>query len=284
MKEEPFFIVNEFLEKERNELAKVLDKVKSSNSNYYNKSVFLRNFSNLMFQAYKKEKHKIMTIDENIRKKVEKSVLEKKRQLLLARLREVEEKEKNTKKEDIILSKESGKTLVSSFFDGTKYIVKEPDINEYHKVLADLKSLPGSIVDNDLELKKAVKEEFDSNKLNFSDDAYDKIRYYLVRDIKKYGAISPLIEDKRVNEIVCDGSGKNIHVNYDGSSNVITNIVIENDEALNKLIKLLASRINQKVSKENPFLSGKLEEDLELQATYGTEFIKPKFVITRIST
>ena len=103
----------------------------------------------------------------------------------------------------------------------------------------------------------------------------------MVRDLKRYGLLSPLIEDKKIREIVCNGAGKNIHINYDGNTDVITNIVIDTDDALNKFIEFLAGRLNQKISKENPFLSGELEKGLELQATYGSEFVKPKFVITR---
>lgn len=281
MKEEPFFIINEFLEKERSELAKILETVRSSDSNHYNKSVFLRNFSNLMLQAYRKEKSKARSLDESINKRIEKSVLERKRQLLLAKLKEIEEKEKNTRNEDIILSKESGKTLVASSFDGTKYVVKEPDINEYTKILATLKSLPINVIENDQQLKVAVKKEFENNKLGFNEEVYDKVRYYIIRDTKKYGVISPLIEDKNVKEIVCDGSGKNIHINYEGATDIITNIVIDTDNELNNFISFLAKKLNQQVTKENPFLSGRLEDGLELQATYGTDFIKPKFVITR---
>ena len=43
----------------------------------------------------------------------------------------------------------------------------------------------------------------------------------------------------------------------------------------------LANKLNQKISVENPFLTASFE-GFNLQATFGSEFVKPKFLISRI--
>jgi len=283
MNEEPFFVVNEFLEKERNELANIVEALKGEHARYYDKAVFLRNFTNLMFKAYQTKKYDSGVNEELLAKRLEKIRLEKQKQELMKKLQEFEQKNKNVERKEVIISKESGETFVSSSFDGTKYLVKEPILEaSYQKPLLGLKSkLNLQLLNNEVELKKAISAELKNSNVKEDGSLIDKLRYYLVRDLKRYGLLSPLIEDKKIREIVCNGAGKNIHINYDGNTDVITNIVIDTDDALNKFIEFLAGRLNQKISKENPFLSGELEKGLELQATYGSEFVKPKFVITR---
>ena len=58
MKDEPFFLVNEFLEREQKELQDILNIIKVENYRKNQKAVFLRNFTNEAFKAYKKNKDK----------------------------------------------------------------------------------------------------------------------------------------------------------------------------------------------------------------------------------
>ncbi|MEK6956070.1 MAG: hypothetical protein AABW52_05400 [Nanoarchaeota archaeon] len=283
MKEEPFFIVNEFLEKDKNEIVKILETLKAEPVDYYNKAVFLKNFTNLMLKAHQNQTYKHKIKNDEISNKLEKIKLQKQKDELLKRLKELEEKSKNVEKKDVVLSKETGKTLVKSSYDGTKYIVKEPELNEQQK--NTLKNLEDNtalgILNNDKKIKDIISEELKKNNLELSENNFDIIRYYLVRDLKRYGVLSPLIEDKKITDIVCDGEGKNITITYEGKHEVITNIIIEKDEEINKIIERLAKKMNQSLNKENPFINGEIEKGLELQATYGNEFMKPKFVITR---
>ena len=275
MKDEPFLMINDFLEKDRHELENVIEALNSKPKNYYSKAVFLRNFSNFMFKAYNKQKN-------NSKNDNSKLLLENRKNELLEKLKAVETKSINLETKEVIMSKESGKSLVNCSFDGTKYIVSEPSLDlKYLDFLSSLKkNLNPKIIDSN-KLKSFLKSELTSKNLGFSEDVYDKLRYYLIRDINKYGVISPLIEDKNVKEIVCGGSGNNIHIKYDANSDVITNIMLKNDDEVNNIIKIFALKMKQPINKENPFLNGELEYGLVVQANYGTEFLKPKFVISK---
>ena len=283
MKEEPFFIVNEFLERDKNEIVKILDVLKAEPVDYYNKAVFLKNFTNLMMKAHQNQTYKHKVKNDETNKKLEKIKLQKQKDELLKRLKELEEKTKNIERKDIVLSKDTGKTLVKSSYDGNMYIIKEPELNEQQQIT--LKNLEENtavgILNDDRKIREIISQELKKNNLETNEENFDIMRYYLVRDLKRYGVLSPLIQDKKITDIVCDGEGKNLTVTYEGKHEVITNITIEKDTEINKIIEELAKKMNQKLNKENPFINGKIEDGLELQATYGSEFMKPKFVITR---
>jgi len=197
MEEEPFFLVNDFVDKERKELEKILETVKGYKNRDLEKAVFLRNFTNQIFKAHKKTK--ILKID---KKKIEKETLEKKKQELLKKIEETQKKQttgttaekfieletpKLTEEKNIILSKESRKPLVSIGFDGTKYNIKEPELKESDiKLLNEVKSLN---IEEKEKLVNSIKDLCKKYNIQYSDEYYDKIRYFLVRDFKKYGKI-----------------------------------------------------------------------------------------------
>ncbi len=286
MKDEPFFLVNAFLEKGRKELEHVLEVVEGKNQKYSDRTVFIRNFTNEMFKAHKITKRpKIEEEKKSISK--EKESLLKKKQELIKKLQELQIKKpveiqhpELTEGKSIILSKETGKALVKTEFNGTKYTVIEPELNENDILL--LKELSRAIIDldNKQKLVGKLKELCNKFSVKYTEEYYDKIRYYAVRDVKKYGKISPLIEDSDVREIVCSNAGTPIIISYKGKEDILTNITLTLDE-LNNFLQVIAKKANQKTSVENPFLNITIDK-LNIQGTISSEFVKPKFVITKI--
>ncbi len=286
MKDEPFFLVNEFLEREQKELKEVLKIIKVENYRENQKSVFLKNFTNEAFKAYRKNKDKMGLLKAEEKKlDFEKESLLKKRKLVLDKLKELEKVEVKeitaplpSQEKQVILSKETGKTLVKTEFDGKNYNVIEPILNlEYLKLIDELKELN---LDSKDELKQQVGVLCNKYKINYTDDYFDKIRYYLVRDVKKYGKISALIEDKDVKDIICSGSGKLLSVNYKDQDDVGTNIIFNSEDEVNNFIKFLGKKGEQKFSLENPFLEFSFD-GLKIQGNLGSEFIKGKFAISK---
>ncbi len=284
MDEEPFFIVNEFLEKERVELQEVLDSLKGPKFDHYERSVFIRQFTNEMFRAYKNQIYRINKVAAEERNRLARLKLQKQKELLLEQLKSVEELKKYTEegdkaKKDIVLSKVTNKTLVSSKFFDNKYQVIEPLLNVNDvKLLNEIKSKVN--LDDNEGLKKLIESSCKVYNINFTDDYFDKIRYYLVRDLKKYGKVSPLLEDKNVKEVICNGTKQPLLVTYEGNSNVPTNVNLDSDTDINNLIKYFAQISKVEIKPDNPFLNFKFN-NFEIQATLGNDFLKPKFVIVR---
>lgn len=287
MKEEPFFLVNEFLEKEKKEIQSVLEIIQVKNYRKNQRAIFLRNLTNELFKAHKKNKS-LNLIDNNEREKIkkEKESLLKKREDLLNKLKYLQEQKTEVKQEninvkDLILSKETGKTLVKTEFDEINYKVIEPVLSLNDMNLLDELKTRADNIDNKEEFVKQIMILCSKYNIGYNEEYYDKIRYYLIRDLKKYGKVSPLIEDKEVKEIVCAGINKLITINYKDKEEVQTNLMFNTAEELNGFINQLAKMGEKKVSEESPFLDLEID-NLKIQATLGSEFFKSKFIISKL--
>ena len=288
MKEEPFFLVNEFLEKEKKEIEQVLDIINVKNFRRNERAVFLRNITNELFKSYRKTK-KIRVKEQELDKIRKKELLLKKKSELMKKLKDIENKkpelnvETKTEKKNVILSKETGKALVNTQFNGTLYLVKEPELNlQDHYLLNEFERMSKAInIDDKQKLLETIKILCDKYKIVYTDEYFDKIRYYIIRDLKKYGKISALVEDKDIKEVICSGFNKPITVTYNDKQDIPTNIQFSTEDELNEFILKIAKRLNQQVSVENPFLNMTLDK-INIQATCGSEFVKPKFLISKL--
>lgn len=277
MEQEPFFIINDFLEKERIELENILQVIQKKDIKENDRAVFLRDFTNELFKANRKLKRNIKEI-KAADFDTQKQDLEKRKLELLKKLGEMQkipQKSILVEEKTIISSKETKKPLVKTEFDEKTYKIIEPEL------LDDDKEILNNIKKYKIEdMKNRLKELCKNLNVDFSEEYYDKIRYFYIRDLKKYGKISALIEDKDVKEIICKGADKPILVYYKDKQEIPTNIIFESDEEINNLIKNIAVKTKQNVSKEKPFISVGIN-NMHLSANISTDFIKPKFIIIK---
>ena len=284
--EEPFFIVNDYVEENRKELEKIINIVNPEKIKDYEKARFLRNLTNEMFKAYtrtRKFTNKIKEKEEKINVKKE---LEKKKLELLQKLKQLEIENKIKKQtpeevSDIILSRFSNKPLAIAKFDGYRYIITEPELKEvYLRVINELKDNKGYY--NIENFRTKTKEVCRKLNIQYTDELMDITRYYLIRDIDNFGIISVALEDERVNEIICDGSKKPVHITYKDKQDIVTNITYKTNDEISKIIEKIALKSGIKPTQENPFIT--LEKDRwKFQGNLKTEFIEPKFIFARIS-
>ncbi len=278
MKEEPFFLVNEFLEHEKKELEEIVGIVKGGTKyKSLEKSVFLKNFTNSLFKAYRKTRK-----PKEDTKKIKEDLMKKKQEILNKIKSSTVLKEASLPPKEIILSKETGKTLVTTNFNGVVYSFLEPELKDQDKKLLEdfetfLKTTP---LEDKLLFSNKLKELCLVSKIEYTESYQEKIRYYVSRDLKKYGLLSPLLEDVNVKEIVCSGKGRPLTIRYKDKQDIQTNLTFSTDQEINKFITLLADKAHQKISVENPFLTLDLDQ-FKIQATFGSEFITPKFVIIK---
>ena len=146
MKEEPFFIVNDYVEDNRKELEKIISIVKPENIKHYERAVLLRNLTNEMFKTYVNKRKFTNRTKEKEDVNQKKKELEQKKLELLKKLKQLELEKKiksqtPEEKEDIIISKFTNKALATATFDGFKYIIKEPELTEeYKKLMKEIKT------------------------------------------------------------------------------------------------------------------------------------------------
>src|SRR3989344_1151495 len=123
-----------------------------------------------------------------------------------------------------------------------------------------------ALLENENFLLGEIKNTCQSLKMKYSDSYLRKIKYYLVKYIKGFGKIDPLIKDPDVSEIICD-SYDNIKVKYKDEL-ISTNIQFDTNEELDNFILNVAEKSNRKVSETDPELTMILQ-GMKISAFYN---------------
>lgn len=87
------------------------------------------------------------------------------------------------------------------------------------------------------------------------------VAYYVVRDLRGYGPLDPLIRDQQIEDITCNGVELPVYVFHREFEWLETNVVFPNADALERLIRILALRSGQEPSVANPIVEGVLEPE-----------------------
>ena len=160
-----------------------------------------------------------------------------------------------------------------------KYIVVEPDLTAYEtEVLNELRNALRDILeekDVEARLREAVlKDTVDylikDMKLDIDIKSYYKILYYLIRDFVHYGKITPLMFDKMLEDISCNGYNKPIFVFHRNYANIETNVIFEAEE-LDAFVITLAQRCGKHISIAEPMVDATMPDGSRIQMTLGRE-------------
>lgn len=162
-----------------------------------------------------------------------------------------------------------------------KFNIIEPEMESVDwKIFSEVKNrLKQQIIKDPLFLEKEsllvdeIKNTCNKLKIKYSDSYLKKIKYYLVKYIKGFGKIDPLIKDSDVSQIICS-SYNDIKVKYK-SELIPTNIQFDTNEELDNFILNLAEKSNKKVSEMQPDLQttiGNLKISAFYNAIMGSRF------------
>jgi len=108
------------------------------------------------------------------------------------------------------------------------------------------------MLSNEEFLTKEIKATCKKLKIKYSLNYLNKIKYYLIKNIKGYGKLDPLINDPKVTEITCN-SYNDIKAKYKGEV-LSTNIAFDTNEEMNTFLKNISEKNNKELSDENPNL------------------------------
>jgi len=293
---EPRFLLDDFLDKDRKLLGDVVKEVNKKNTNQDKNAIFLKELMEAMLREKTKENIKLLP------KKVERKPLEIKlpiieeRPLIIEARKPIEEKielpfpQYEEISYDLIKDKD-GKVLVkANYKDQEKtYILTEPEINDADKELLKVlvKELDQKInknkklIDDKVFLMKVMNRLSKKMGLIITLDYVEKLRYYLIRDILNFGKIDPLLIDKHVKEIICDGADNPVYIVFSGHENIKTNVVYRDPKEINKLVEKYATISKQKLTEKNPFLNVTMD-NIKFQGTVTSKFTTPKFIIKKL--
>jgi flagellar protein FlaI len=120
-------------------------------------------------------------------------------------------------------------------------------------------------------LRGEVESYLKSRDLPLSPLSVERIVYYIQRDYVGYGPVDALILDPNVEDISCDGVEVPLFIFHGKFESVKTNVVFQDEDALNSFIVALGQRCGKAVSVSAPILDGTTPEGHRVQATYSRE-------------
>lgn len=164
-----------------------------------------------------------------------------------------------------------------------RYLAEEAELNSkeeeaYKKLLSFItKELsPPETLDADLDAyilseAKRLAKKYRRSLGKFSEDSWEKIYYYVIRDLAGYGNLDVLMKDPNIEDISCNGLGKPIYVWHRKYESLPTNIIFNDETEYDNFIIKLAHMGGKHISSAHPMLDAMLPGRHRLAATFRRE-------------
>lgn len=121
------------------------------------------------------------------------------------------------------------------------------------------------------EQAELIAEKYHRSLGEFTANSWNKIFYYIVRDLAGYGPIHALMLDPDIEDISNNGVNTPIYVWHRKYESIPTNISFTDEQVLNDFIVKLAHRSAKHISSAQPILDAMLPEKHRLAATFMKE-------------
>lgn len=117
-----------------------------------------------------------------------------------------------------------------------------------------------------------------------SKETYMKIMYYIFRDFVGLNRIEPLLNDKYIEDIECNGFDFPLYIVHRKYENLRTNVVFK-DNALKDFVEKVAQKTGRYISYAKPILDGTLPDGSRVNATYTEDITTrgPTFTIRKFT-
>ncbi|WGI16837.1 type II/IV secretion system ATPase subunit [Methanonatronarchaeum sp. AMET-Sl] len=160
----------------------------------------------------------------------------------------------------------------------SQYVVVEPELTEREKELLQIiyKRLKDRILkdeiigdkkeilhNNLIEVCRRIDQEIDNK-------SFLKIHYYIKNQVFGFDVIEPLMKDRYLEDISCNGVNIPIYVYHQRHGNLKTNIKI-GEEKLEKLVMTIAQRSDRQINFASPTAEATLPDGSRAQLSLGKE-------------
>ncbi|MEM0372246.1 MAG: type II/IV secretion system ATPase subunit [archaeon] len=170
------------------------------------------------------------------------------------------------------------------------YNLIEPDLGSLKKDFEKIKEIMISDIEFSVEevkdpedyLIKKMDEIIKKENISVSPEDRDKFIYYLKNEFIGLGKLEPLLQDKDIEDISCNGPGIPIYIRHRVLGSLESNILF-NEQELNSYVMRIAQKCNRFISYAQPLLDGSLPDGSRVQATFGggVSIKGPNFTIRR---
>lgn len=107
------------------------------------------------------------------------------------------------------------------------------------------------------------------------EESWEKVIYYIERDLLGYGPIEVMMRDYKLEDISCDGVDRAVHVWHRDYESIPTNLIFRDRDYLREFIVKLAHMAGKHISAAFPIVDAMLPGRHRLAATFGEE-VSPK--------
>lgn len=164
-----------------------------------------------------------------------------------------------------------------------RYFIDEVELNEDELVVYDKlkkifsKELEPS-TDSDIAPADYVREQalglstkYKKSLGELDADGWERVLYYLVRDVAGYGALDPIMRDPNIEDISCNGLHLPIFVWHRKYESIPSNIAFSDERVYIDFIIKLAHKGLKHISSAHPILDATLPEKHRMAATFQRE-------------
>lgn len=120
-------------------------------------------------------------------------------------------------------------------------------------------------------IDKNVAEIIDLYGIKVSKETRDKVLYFLKRDFIGYGEIDLLMNDPIIEDISCNGPGRNVYIYHRVFESLRTLLKFDNEYRLNSFILKMAQISGRHISILDPITDATLPEGSRINLTYSNE-------------
>jgi len=165
------------------------------------------------------------------------------------------------------------------------YSVAEPFANEaiikrVKKDIGKKYKKEKTIIANDEFIEEKVEKAAKKEKVDYRIAMVEPIKYYLFRDFTGLGVIEPLLHDKGVSQVKCEGTAKPIKVVHKAEGELETTISFKDKKDLDWFVDFLAELTQTKILKGQTTIQANWN-NLKIEANKGKE-VDSRFIITKL--
>ncbi|WP_423996727.1 type II/IV secretion system ATPase subunit [Halorubrum trapanicum] len=160
-----------------------------------------------------------------------------------------------------------------------RYYAVEPELDAFERELLDrvvddirdpLLYREGSGKTDEETLKAELETLLEGYGVEAGMDTFHALAYYLYRDFRGYGKVDPLLNDRHIEDVSCDGYDLPIFVYHDQYTDIETNVSF-GQEALDSYVIRLAQQSGRHVSVGDPIVETTLPDGSRAELALGEE-------------
>jgi len=161
-----------------------------------------------------------------------------------------------------------------------RYHVVEPELDDFEEYVREdiIRALRSDLMYREFEDERDRATVFESevprvmreHAATIDDGTLQQLLYYLRRDFVGHGKIDPIMRDRHVEDVSCDGTEMPLFVYHHDYRDLRTNLSF-GEERLNAYVVRLAQRAGKHLSVADPLVDAALPDGSRVQLTLGGE-------------